>query len=1311
MYLTLTVLFFAIGAVTVWLVRKTFFVSVPRLPFPHIKFEDGDNSPKRYVRDLTKLIGIGYEKYGKRGIPFTLRNPTDEKRPQIIMPLKYLDEVARTPQSKLSFAEYNKQNFLLKHVGGFHQSNEASQIVRVDLNKRLNDLVPVMWEECIAAYQHKFPPCPDWRPMQPYQCLAYLVARISSRVLVGPELSANDEWCQMAIDTTLKFEVACRNVRQKYHPYLRWTAKYFDEACKILIANNDRNHQLLEPIFRKRKQSSFTNQFPDGIQWLVDLYREEGKRLRLEDLAQDQRFIMMASVHSSAATALSSLYDLLDYPAYLEQIKQEIASVRHEHNITPTTNWTRKALGSLRLLDAFMKEGQRLHTLGAITVRRAAIGNLVLKDGTVIPDGFQLSFPSQAIYHDPELYPDSETFNPGRFLELREKVDPNRWHFGSVSHDSLAFGAGFHACPGRFFSQEEVKMILIYLIEKYEFRWEDESTGRPADLVHGPEIFPNPSASVMFRERQNCRHLKIPIVQDMAWTILIPLILYSHQPVCALRGPGNAAASAADAALAKLNATVDGRLQSALPLAEPCFTNPSGSSCAQVKAGLPSAYFRTSQYAGFRHLQGEACAANSTDSCLLDGATLQSSASCQQGLVSKHFLPVTSPEDVAAAFDYARSTNRTLSIKNSGVDYSARSSRQGSLALWTRGLRHMEFHEDFVPAGCEAPPPGTKAITIGAGVSTDELYRFAHSRGLSYAGGTYVSIGSSGGWLLGGGHGPFTGSKGLGADRVLQFAIVTPDGQLRVANACQNQDLFWALRGGGAGAFGVVLNSSSVVDAEVPVTFATMKLTKTTEENRAQFMRLLVENMQQWVLDGWGAYAGPNSSILVKEGDDVAAATSAVRPITDFLHSVDGGHVNITTMPTFFDFYVNVINSSAALPTAVSRAVFTSSRLIPEAALEDTSRRQRMVEAILTMEKEGSPAALLTTTPLAFAKRQGFTDGNKNTSLTPAWYHSVFMVNHELDWRGSNSIAERRAMVAKFRNITQTWRDLVPDGGTYSNEADPWLPDFQREYWGDENYARLAKIKNKYDPDATNVLLKLPKLPFKFQLFLNYLAPPHVDNELGSRDSLVPQQFQAVQDALEAAFHHLNRMRLQQSLIKQRLHTKIPFPAKLSQCRIGLDIVWRWPTQLFAKQCRAEQPVGLDQLPGRRLDLVSHAFSAPYCSTSAKLCGEQVVMGTKPDRRTIWIAMVPLAVLPPYTSTKHGCSAGFWGCPGTLSDQNSAYPIVAVPMPSVAASSQPMPVGSLRVKSAVASTYSAYAPVSGARGFMLWTAAQTRSPI
>lgn len=62
------------------------------------------------------------------------------------------------------------------------------------------------------------------------------------------------------------------------------------------------------------------------------------------------------------------------------------------------------------------------------------------------------------------------------------------------------------------------------------------------------------------------------------------------------------------------------------------------------------------------------------------------------------------------------------------------------------------------------------------------------------------------GWATGGGHGLATGNYGMGADNIIEAVMITPRGELVTANACQNKDLFWAIRGGGGGTFGVILS-------------------------------------------------------------------------------------------------------------------------------------------------------------------------------------------------------------------------------------------------------------------------------------------------------------------------------------------------------------------------------------------------------------------------------------------------------------------------------------------------------------------------
>lgn len=62
------------------------------------------------------------------------------------------------------------------------------------------------------------------------------------------------------------------------------------------------------------------------------------------------------------------------------------------------------------------------------------------------------------------------------------------------------------------------------------------------------------------------------------------------------------------------------------------------------------------------------------------------------------------------------------------------------------------------------------------------------------------------GWATGGGHGFLTGQYGMGADNIIEAVIATPRGDILTANACQNKDIFWAIRGGGGGTYGVILS-------------------------------------------------------------------------------------------------------------------------------------------------------------------------------------------------------------------------------------------------------------------------------------------------------------------------------------------------------------------------------------------------------------------------------------------------------------------------------------------------------------------------
>ena len=161
---------------------------------------------------------------------------------------------------------------------------------------------------------------------------------------------------------------------------------------------------------------------------------------------------------------------------------------------------------------------------------------------------------------------------------------------------------------------------------------------------------------------------------------------------------------------------------------------------------------------------------------------------------------------ILEAFDYARKTDIPLIIKNTGHDWKGRSSAPGSLALWTHKLQTpnvpMILHQNFQPSNCTTYPEEI-VVEVGAGEQWGNIYEFAQKNGLAVLGGTCPSVGIAG-WLSGGGHSPLTPVFGMGVDNVRQVELATPRGDILIATECQNEDLFFAVRGGGGGTFGVI---------------------------------------------------------------------------------------------------------------------------------------------------------------------------------------------------------------------------------------------------------------------------------------------------------------------------------------------------------------------------------------------------------------------------------------------------------------------------------------------------------------------------
>ena len=172
--------------------------------------------------------------------------------------------------------------------------------------------------------------------------------------------------------------------------------------------------------------------------------------------------------------------------------------------------------------------------------------------------------------------------------------------------------------------------------------------------------------------------------------------------------------------------------------------------------------------------------------------------------VSPYAVAVRDADDIAAAVNFARDNRIRLAVKGTGHDYLGRSNAADSLLVWTHHMRDVTYHPDFRPAGAPRDTPQLPAISAAAGARWLEVYQTATSNDVYVQGGGCTSVGACGGFTLGGGFGNFSKRFGSGAGGVLEMEVVTADGQARTVNEYQDADLFWALRGGGGGTFGIV---------------------------------------------------------------------------------------------------------------------------------------------------------------------------------------------------------------------------------------------------------------------------------------------------------------------------------------------------------------------------------------------------------------------------------------------------------------------------------------------------------------------------
>jgi len=170
---------------------------------------------------------------------------------------------------------------------------------------------------------------------------------------------------------------------------------------------------------------------------------------------------------------------------------------------------------------------------------------------------------------------------------------------------------------------------------------------------------------------------------------------------------------------------------------------------------------------------------------------------------SVYAVEAKSTTDVVAAVNFARTHNLRLVVKGGGHSYQGTSNAADSLLIWTRPMKAVALHDAFIGSGCDGQVAPQPAVSVEAGAIWEHVYiEVTVKAGRYVQGGSCLTVGVAG-LVNGGGFGNLSKAFRLAAANLLEAEVVTADGDIKLANACANPDLFWALKGGGSG-FGVV---------------------------------------------------------------------------------------------------------------------------------------------------------------------------------------------------------------------------------------------------------------------------------------------------------------------------------------------------------------------------------------------------------------------------------------------------------------------------------------------------------------------------
>lgn len=399
---------------------------------------------------------------------------------------------------------------------------------------------------------------------------------------------------------------------------------------------------------------------------------------------------------------------------------------------------------------------------------------------------------------------------------------------------------------------------------------------------------------------------------------------------------------------------------------------------------------------------------------------------------------------VIKALDWAQQNNIPIASRCGGHSYEGFSQTQG-LVIDTRLMNSIDLSSD------------RETVTVGGGTSLGSIYLNIGEKQRAIAAGSCPTVGVSG-HTLGGGYGLLSRPFGLACDNVLQFEMVTADRQLITASSRSNQDLNWALRGGGGGSFGVITRMQ-IKTHKVQSTLVFGYSWSLTQDKAHVFMKIWQNLAPQFSNNITSLLKVSKDKIgnfnIRMIGQSVGDELELNKALKTFINIASPSKSYIRKL-SFLDGFKNFGGGNTEYPSVYMKAKSDYLTQVMSDQGLNVFLTQLPLGIAVMFDCYGGAINNLKNTDTAFAHRE-------STLCSMQYYR---------EW---SHAADSEKNIAGMRKFYDQLRPFV-SGYSYVNYCDLDVKNYGKAYWGN-NFEQLVQIKQKYDP--RNVFSHAQSIPVK----------------------------------------------------------------------------------------------------------------------------------------------------------------------------------------------------------------------------------------